>query len=350
MKIYVKHKYLACWLIAGAVMIYIMVVLGGITRLTGSGLSMVNWHIITGIVPPLNEQEWQKAFEQYKNIPQYKLINQHFGLAEFKTIFIREYIHRLWGRLIGVVFIVPFMVFAIKKYIPRAYYKYFLLLFLLGFLQALAGWYMVKSGLIDRPYVSPYRLTLHLSFAMLLLGTITALLIRKMCLITSGKLPAPKIIQSLSTALLILTILQVLYGGLMAGWKAAVYYPTWPRMNGSWLPATIWNLDPGWINLFRNFGFIQFMHRYIPVIAGILLVLITIQSIRKAVPFAVKMISGILWLIYISQFLLGVFTLINSNPHVPLYTGVIHQAVGMLFFIAILFLCLVVHTRPRETG
>ena len=234
--------------------IFILVIVGGITRLTDSGLSMVNWSLFMGAVPPLNEIEWQETFNLYKQSPEFKKINFNYTLEDFKYIFFWEYIHRMIARALGLVFIIPFIYFLIKKWLNRKLIFQSIILFLLGSLQAFFGWWMVKSGLVDKPDVSHYRLAIHLITAFLTCSY-TLWVALHIALPSFGK-ENKKIFVNFSI-LLILVIVQIIYGAFIAGLKAGKLYPTWPKMGEEWLPESV----------FLNAGAqAQFIHRILAIV------------------------------------------------------------------------------------
>lgn len=250
-----KNKLVAYWLLAGVFMIIIQVLLGGVTRLTGSGLSITEWKPIMGAIPPTNEQDWQKAFEGYKDIAQYKYLNSHFDIGDFKFIFFWEWFHRLWARLLGVVFGIGFLYFIIKGYFKKSMVVPLIVLFVLGGAQGLIGWIMVQSGLNDSDlYVNHIKLAIHFMAALLLLcytlWFALKLLIPEEKVIRNTKLRNFTIINT------ILLSIQLVYGAFMAGLKAAMSAPTWPDINGMWVPDKL--MVQSFINHPIN---IHFMHR-----------------------------------------------------------------------------------------
>lgn len=330
----VKHpmshrKVIGAWLLVGVLMIAGMIVLGGITRLTQSGLSIVEWKPITGILPPLSHEDWDEAFEAYRQFPQYAILNQDMTLEEFKTIFWWEYIHRLWGRLIGLVFIVPFLLFLRKGWLSRSQLVRLGLIFLAGALQGLVGWIMVQSGLNDLPHVSHLRLTLHFLMALFLFGLVLWEWLRTI----SGPSDDGSWQKQSSwvVTLGLLLLLQVTYGALTAGLKAGHMYNTFPTMNGSWIPAELWMLSPWIDNLFSNPVTVQFLHRFVGVA---LLLLVWVYRWRAPSTSALQ-----LWLALLitAQLVLGVAALLWS---VPVWLGVLHQAGAVCivgFFVAHLY-------------
>ena len=241
----------AIWLLIGVGMLIVQILLGGITRLTGSGLSITEWNVITGALPPLNEQHWIAEFEKYKQTPQFHLLNFDFTLKDFKFIFFWEWFHRFWARLIGVVFAIPFVVFIIQKRFKQEMIRPLIILFLLGALQGAIGWIMVASGLTgDAVYVKPTRLALHFVFALGLLSytfwfALQLLLPGRAIVINSTQ-------RKFTWSILFLVFIQLIYGALMAGHKAATAAPTWPDINGTFIPPNMLAGPDGLLNILEN--------------------------------------------------------------------------------------------------
>jgi heme a synthase len=260
----------ALWLLTGVFMIIVQIVLGGITRLTGSGLSITEWDVITGTLPPLNEHQWLIEFQKYQQTPQFRLLNFDFTLSDFKFIFFWEWFHRFWGRLIGVVFFIPFLVFLFQRRFRADMVQPLIILFLLGALQGAVGWIMVASGLVgDAIYVKPTRLALHFVFAMVLLFY-TFWFALKLLIKERSLIAAPRLKQFTWTIIVILFI-QLVYGALMAGHRAAPAAPTWPDINGSFIPLYIFNRPEGWLSIIENPVVIQFIHRMLAYLLVLLI-------------------------------------------------------------------------------
>ena len=253
-------RQLALWLLACAVVIYGMILLGGVTRLTESGLSMVEWRPIMGILPPVGEAAWLEVFEKYRQFPEYQKINAGMSLDEFKVIFMYEYLHRVLGRLIGLFFFVPLVVFALRGVIRPGLMPKLLLLFVLGGCQGLLGWYMVQSGLVDRPSVSQYRLTAHLGLAVALYAAIVWQVLDLWPRRTAAA-AVPSSLVPWAFALLGLIYVMILSGGLVAGTDAGYSYPTWPKMGPGFVPPGLYATSPGWLAAFEDVTTIQFNHR-----------------------------------------------------------------------------------------
>lgn len=323
------------WLMIGVFMIIIQVILGGITRLTGSGLSITEWDIVKGTLPPMNLEAWNVAFEKYKQIPQYEILNEGMSLREFKGIYFWEYIHRLWGRITGLVFFFPFAYFVFKDVIKKhEIYKYVIIMGL-AVIQAAMGWIMVASGLEDRVYVNPLKLMLHLFFATALLFFVYRLALENLSP-PKIKLYSKSIRKQLSF-LLILTTIQICLGGLVAGSKAALAYPTWPKMGGKWIPGNLMSIQPFWLNFVENLATIQFMHRMVAYVLVIYTFYLIFRCARLRTSDAFHRGRLYLMIVITIQLLLGIFTVINSKLHIPVALGVLHQLGAMIFLLVATF-------------
>lgn len=326
-----KHKnLLLAWLWSGILLILLMVLIGGITRLTGSGLSMVKWEVISGAIPPLSEYEWQRAFTEYQQFPEFQKLNYQMELEGFKKIFWWEYSHRLLGRVIGLVFILPFLYFLFSKSLSPKLIRRLLLIMLLGMSQGLMGWLMVKSGLQDNPHVSHYRLAMHLSLALLLAGSLLWLILQIKFPNQLKKLSLPNHQLRLSRLCLVFIIIQIILGAFVAGLKGGFAYNTYPLMNGNLLPPETFNYSS---NLLENGIFIQFIHRWFAwwVIGTIFLMWRQINrySLAPAVRLHAKSLLGLSLL----QIVVGISTLVLA---VPMVLGVLHQLLAFgLFGIAL---------------
>ncbi|MCK5425498.1 MAG: COX15/CtaA family protein [Emcibacter sp.] len=324
------NRQIANWLFFVCIMIFCMVIVGGVTRLTESGLSMVNWKPLSGIIPPLNEAEWAEEFTAYQQYPEYQQVNQGMSLDEFKSIFFWEYSHRILGRLIGLVFFVPFVIFLFKRSVSRALKPKLWLMFFLGGLQGLLGWWMVKSGLVDQPDVSHYRLTAHLGLAVLIflyIFWVASGLVMARC---EGTHKRP---VGMLTFLVILIFMQILLGGLVAGLNAGMIYNTWPLMEDQIIPVGLFDLTPWYMNISENIMMVQFNHRLLGYFIG-LMGLYVWSMVRKDTHINVRMAGHLLLLVILGQGVLGVLTLINVVP-IPLAAG--HQAGALVTLSAALF-------------
>ena len=319
-------KAVAIWLAVVGGMVAAMVIIGGITRVTGSGLSMVEWRPLLGWFPPLSEEEWQRVFKLYQNSPEYRYINTWMDLNAFKDIFWWEYIHRLWGRLIGIVFFLPFIFFLITKKIKRRLLSRICFLFALGGLQGALGWWMVKSGLSSDPSVSQYRLATHLGMAFLILGLLIWTILDLVGKRDVLKSKATVYHANTATVLIFLTVIG---GALVAGLKAGLVYNTFPLMGERMIPPDYFNVEPYWRNIFENIPAVQFNHRILAI-----LTLLAVVSLCVYAHFFCKN-ERLLRTIYVMttlailQFLLGVLTLVNF---VPEGLAVAHQFTGLCLF------------------
>ena len=317
------------WLIVCSVMVATMVVLGGATRLTESGLSIVDWRPISGIFPPFNNAEWQSLFDAYRLSPEFKRTNFWMSLADFKTIFWLEYLHRLWGRLIGLVFFFPFLWFAIRGQINGAFAVRLGAVFVLGGLQGLMGWYMVKSGLVDQPAVSQYRLAAHLILAFIIYGWLLWLALQ--CFKPVSAEQAQRRIKYRRHALLLVAggLLTVTAGAFVAGLDAGLAYNTFPKMNGRWIPEGMMRLDPWWINFFENTATVQFTHRALGISLLVLTLWLWLRVRSANVVTKARRLVELLAAIVTAQAALGVATLLSE---VPVALGVAHQAGALASF------------------
>jgi heme a synthase len=313
------------WLVTIVILIAIMALVGGATRLTESGLSIVEWKPVTGTLPPLNPEQWTQAFDAYKAIPQYRELNAGMNLGEFKTIYWWEWSHRLLGRVIGVAFLLPFLWFLWRGALSADLRLRLWLIFGLGALQGVVGWWMVASGLSERVEVSHYRLATHLMLALLIFSAIVWTL-RRMA--DGPASAASRRLKFTGVALLVLTFVQLYLGALLAGLRAGRVYNTWPEIDGALIPsaARLFFEEPWWRNLFDNTLTVQFEHRMVAYALFALAILHAIDAVRSRA--AAAAVSGALWLAaaVILQAALGVLTLLNQVP-VPL--GLAHQAVAM---------------------
>lgn len=331
------------WLVIGVLMILVQVMVGGITRLTGSGLSITKWEIVTGTIPPINAVEWKEAFDLYKATPQYKKINEGMTMGEFKFIYFWEYIHRLWARFMGLVFAIPFFIFWIRGNLDRSLMKRLLIVVLLAGLVASFGWIMVASGLIDRPWVNAYKLTMHLSLAVILYSYL---------LWTTFKVIQPekkvinnRLLKTGSYVLLFMVALQIIFGGIMSGMKAGLFYPSWPDMNGVFIPAEVLNTAEWTVENFVQYDDSSFMAAFINVLhrmTAYLLVIIGLGYFFKGkyseITYAFNLGLHLLITMLIIQVLLGIFTVVNCIGTVPVALGVLHQMGALLLLSIILFL------------
>ena len=314
------------WLLAVATLIAAMVLVGGATRLTESGLSIVEWKPVTGTLPPLTQEAWTQAFEGYKQIPQYREMNRGMSLGEFKAIFWWEWSHRLLGRIIGVVYLLPFLWFMARGFLPGDLKRRLWGIFALGALQGVVGWWMVASGLTQRVEVSHYRLATHLILALTIFAAIVWTLRR---LQPSSPRNAPGRLTATSAVLLLLVFVQIYFGALVAGLRAGLVYNTWPSIDGGLVPtaARLFFEQPWWRNFFDNTLTVQFCHRMIAYTVWIVAVLHAVDAIRARADSMV--VRGALWLAaaVTLQATLGILTLLNM---VPLGLALAHQGVAIV--------------------
>ena len=342
-----SNKLVATWLLVGVVMTIIQFVLGGVTRLTGSGLSITEWEVITGALPPLSEQAWLIEFEKYKQTPQFQLLNFEFDLENFKYIFFWEWFHRLWARIIGVVFAGGFIWFLVAKHFKKEMIKPLVVLFFLGIMQGAIGWIMVASGLEgDAVYVKPTRLALHFIFALGLLSYTFWFALQLSVPQTALQIPAgmQQAVQKAKTfnvAILALLVLQLMYGALMAGHKAAMVAPTWPTINGDYVPEHLFSDPNFFLNFIENKILVHFMHRGIAYILLLLITYWTIQLFRIKGSEIFNRIKIIPILLVVLQVLLGIASLLYARSIIPGVWGIfewmaqIHQLVGMSLLLSL---------------
>ncbi len=314
-----------------------MVVIGGITRLTQSGLSIVEWKPISGIIPPLSQDEWQETFQKYKESPEFLHLRRNFTLDNFKEIYFWEYLHRLLGRIIGIIFLLPFIYFWAKGYLNAKLKRKLLIILILGLFQGVLGWYMVKSGLVNVPHVSHYRLAAHLTTALGLAAYIFWVIL--------DFIPHKKIkdgaLFKWNIVFLILLILQICYGAFVAGLKAGKWYNTFPKMGHQWIPDSFTSEFEYYGNLaiFESPPVVQFIHRGFAYVIFVLGIIIFLHAYRKLK--SVPNLVSLLLILIIIQFALGVFTLLYA---VPVSLGVVHQV-----FATFLLLCSVALIKKTNT-
>ena len=324
-------KIVQWWLIAGLVMIFFQVVIGGVTRLTGSGLSITKWEIVTGTFPPLGQVEWNEAFDLYKETPQYKKINEGMSLKDFKFIYFWEYFHRLWARTMGFVFLIPFLIFLFKGMLPRSLIYRLGGVIMLAVLVASLGWVMVASGLINRPLVNAYKLSIHLSVAFLLYAYLLWTYLH-------ASFPNVKIINNIVLKrgwIILITLLcfQIVLGGIMSGMKAGLFYPTWPDMNNELIPNILMNRAEWSFENLVNYdsnplmaALIQFLHRMVAYLLTFNIFWFFYKSKNQDFNSTFNKNVNLLVIVLIIQVLLGILTVINCVGTIPLTLGVLHQA------------------------
>jgi cytochrome c oxidase assembly protein subunit 15 len=330
------------WLMTGILLVFFQVVIGGVTRLTGSGLSITKWEIITGTFPPMSTEAWQEAFDLYKATPQYQKINQGMTMGEFRFIYFWEYFHRLWARMMGMVFVIPFFIFWRKGWIDKMLMRRLLVVIALAALVASFGWIMVASGLTDRPWVNAYKLSIHLSLALILYSYLFWTMLK-----TYGFFP--QVINNFALkrwglAVGVLLAVQIVIGGVMSGMKAGIYYPTWPDYNGAYIPGVLMDpeaWDTGNLSGYDSSPFapslIHFLHRniaYILIVIGLIFSVYVLRATSSPIlRRGVWAMAGL----FLVQIMLGIITVINSLGIIPVGWGVLHQAGAMLLLSAVLY-------------
>ncbi|WP_316819374.1 COX15/CtaA family protein [Pedobacter nyackensis] len=330
-----ENKQIASWLYFGAFIIIIQILLGGITRLTGSGLSITEWQPLLGTIPPLNQSDWQESFDKYKEIAQFHLVNAHFTLEDYKSIFFWEWLHRNWARFIGLAFIIPLIYFVIRRKIEKKLLFPLLLLFALGLLQAIIGWIMVKSGLNDvNIKVNHIRLSIHFIAALILL-CYTLWLAFSLSL-QHIKMRHRLRFTKLNIVILILIGIQMIYGAFMAGTSAALAAVSWPDMNGSIFPSGIFSQKISLTTITNDLLTIQFIHRTLAYLICIAVIILYLKSSTWKINKTLSIIRLLPLLLVILQCIIGITTLLNSvNGSYKSY-ALLHQFTGILLLISLL--------------
>lgn len=342
------YKPISIWLYIGVFMLVVQIMLGGVTRLTESGLSITEWNPITGVMPPANAIEWQQEFDKYKTTSQFQYIHADFTINDFKRIFFWEWLHRNWARLMGVVFIAGFVYFLIRRKFTSAMILPLVMLFILGAIQGAIGWIMVKSGLVpERMFVGHFQLAAHFMAALLLLcytfWFALSLSISKSEWIMHRKLS--------NTVVFIMWVLffQLIYGAFMAGLHAAVAAPTWPTINGQWIPAELNTMTPGWKNWFDNKITVQFIHRTLAYLLLALTLVFWIRSLKVHGNRLFRTIRHLPLFFVLLQVALGIGTVVLSPYGNNLvYFGVAHQTVAILFLLSILLVMFIVRKKVHR--
>lgn len=327
------NKKVIYWLLTGCLLIFIMVVVGGITRLTHSGLSISSYKLISGTIPPLNEAEWIAEFEHYKQFPEYQKLHNHFDLEDFKDIYFWEYIHRVLGRLLGIVFIVPFFYFLFKKQLTKPTIKKALILLFLGGFQGFLGWYMVKSGLVDRPSVSHYRLAMHLTTAFI---TFAYTFWVALDLIYPAKKVIDTHFRNIVRFAMAVLLLQIIWGAFVAGLDAGWIHNSWPLMaDGKLIHETVYiEQSPLWRNFVEGKSGVQFIHRYMAYLVVGAIGYMWYKARKMNLTKLQKHGINALLILVVVQFILGVFTLLFQ---VPVTLGVLHQVTAFFLLAAMTF-------------
>jgi len=327
------NKKVVYWLLTGCLLIFIMVIVGGITRLTHSGLSISNYKLISGIIPPMNDAEWIDAFELYKQYPEYQKLNNYFDIEYFKDIYFWEWIHRVIGRFIGIVFLFPFIYFLIRKQLTKTTTKKSLILLALGSLQGFLGWYMVKSGLVDRPDVSHYRLAMHLTTAFL---TFAYTFWVALDLIFPDKKTISKKLRNFIRVGLVILIIQIIYGAFVAGLDAGWIHNNWPLMNdGKFIHELVYTeQNPTYLNFVEGKSGVQFVHRTLAYVVVVFIIAIWYKTKNTMLTaWQTKGINGLVIMVGI-QFFMGILTLLLA---VPVWLGVLHQVAAFVLLSFMIF-------------
>ncbi|CAM2964100.1 COX15/CtaA family protein [Flavobacterium frigoris] len=330
-----ENRSVIIWLLSGCVLLFLMVTVGGITRLTNSGLSMTDWHLVTDTFPPLTEAKWQQAFDEYKKFPEYQKINIHndFQLSDYKFIYFWEWFHRFIGRIIGLVFIVPFFYFLIKKKLDKATINKCIVLLGMGAFQGFLGWFMVRSGLINNPDVSHFRLALHLTFAFITFAYTFWVALDLLYPVRKNSLQPLKTIARYALAFL---LIQIVYGGFVAGLNAGLIHNHWPMMSdGQFIHDSVFLEQK---NLLLSFtegkSGVQFIHRTLAYVVVGFMVLLYVKSRKFTLDLAQSRGINLLLILVFVQFVLGVFTLLYG---VPLWLGLTHQINAFFLLSAMTF-------------
>lgn len=335
-----SQRPIVIWLLSGCFLIFLMVIIGGITRLTHSGLSIVEWDLLMGILPPMSEQGWSEMFEKYRQSPQFIEHNYYFSLEDFKSIFWWEYVHRLVGRFIGIVFIIPFLYFCLKEMLSPSLMVKCGVIFLLGAFQGFLGWFMVKSGLVREPAVSHFRLAAHLLTAFLTFGYTFWVALDIVFLKNAAKTQNPTLpnnpnnsFRYLVITLFSVILLQIIYGAFVAGLRAGYVFNTFPMMGDQWIPPAVTALSPIWKNFTDGMAGVQFVHRMLAMVIALLTGLLWFRTKKHYSGTALKKVTDLLALIVLLQITLGILTLVYA---VPVVLAIAHQAMAFVLFAAIL--------------
>ena len=323
------HQLVSVWLLSMIILVFLMIVVGGLTRLTDSGLSITEWELFKGILPPLSKETWTLYFNLYKEIPQFKYLNPSMTVEEFKVIFYWEYFHRLLGRIIGLMFLIPLIYISFKKIVEKKVLNIFYLIFFLILFQGLLGWYMVESGLTENTTVSHYRLSLHLFFAFIIISLLYWNYLNFKFLVNKSFFNFKNILTKL---LFLLILFQIIIGAFVSGLDAGMIYQTWPKMNHSYFPDDINIFEFNLFNFFDNQSFVQFLHRSVAyLIIGFVIFIGIKMLINKQEEYYKNYF--IVFFILLIQVLLGIFTLISG---LNLYLASLHQITSVILVFSVL--------------
>lgn len=336
-----NNRAIGLWLYICATGVFLMAMIGAITRLTESGLSIAEWNPLMGALPPLDAGEWNRVFNLYKETPQYQDINNGMSLDEFKNIFFWEWFHRLWGRMIGLIYAVPFFYFLLRKRLPKIYTPSFWGFLALGAAQGAMGWYMVKSGLIDNPAVSHYRLAAHLLLAAALFGLMLQLAF-KLRVPTAHEITSLAPLKKTARACLILAVLTMTWGAFVAGLDAGLIYNTFPMMGDYPWPSEFFDIEPLWRNAVENHAAVQFIHRVLALTTAGFIIALIVKSARFHMRPPIRRLFFLLGGVVFLQVILGICTLLSS---VNIHLAIAHQAGA---FILLAFLIRTNHEIPNK--
>lgn len=339
-----SDKLVAWWLLTGVLMIMIQVLIGGITRLTESGLSITEWKPITGMLPPMGDLAWQAEFDKYKQTDQFKYIHSDFSLSDFKFIFFWEWFHRVWARLLGIVFLVGFVYFLATKRFRKEMVLPLLILFFLGAIQGAIGWIMVKSGLVpEMYYVGHVELATHFVAALVLLAY--TLWFAFQLLVPAHQLQYHKGLKRLAWVMLAFLLIQLCYGGFMAGLKAATAAPTWPTINGEWFPGNLYDRAGG-ANYFNNPIMVQFIHRGFAYLLTVLVIIWTVKAGKTVKGSWLHSTRNLLLVLILAQVILGILAVVYAPDNQAfVWLGVLHQFVAMLFMMSLIWFLYLLQKR-----
>lgn len=327
---FMESKPVAIWLFLCCIMVILMVGIGGFTRLSKAGLSITEWKPITGTLPPLSGQDWLQEKLKYETTPEYKAFNYGMSMEEFQAIYLIEYVHRLVARLTGLVFVLPFIYFTLRRKISKKAVIRLFVALLFGALQAFAGWYMVKSGLVTEPHVSHYRLALHLLLALIVFALLSYQFFDYQIRPKQTKLKISSDTIYYTGMILALIVIQIIFGAFVAGLNAGLIYNTFPLMDGQIVPEDLFFLHPIWLNIFENRATVQFIHRALALLILALVVILTVKN-ASVKPVYIMLLSVII------QIILGVITLLL---HIPIAIAIAHQVFSFILFgSSLYFLC-----------
>ena len=337
------NRYVRGWLVAGCILLFFQIFIGGVTRITGSGLSITKWEIVTGTLPPTTEKAWIAEFDLYKETPQYQKINDGMLLSKFKFIYFWEYFHRLWARIMGFVFLFPFIFFIINKWIDKWMIRQLCLVIFWAMMAAIFGWLMVASGLVDRPWVNAYKLSLHLGIALTTLSFLVWATFRAF----DFNLKSVYHIRLLKLArwFFLALVLQIFFGAVVSGMRAALYYPSWPDLNGQYIPDILLDSESWQLSNLVNYdkdafmpALIHVLHRNWGYFVYAFGMYIVFQVYRYPLRKIFYVFNTILLISLNLQVLLGILTLVNSKSTIPLFFGIMHQAIAIFILCSSLFM------------